>query len=68
MFTMPLPFQKDQLLVAYIKEQYPDLKITDNARDREARQDFYKYEPCKQIIKLSGLVAYDVDNAAIKIT
>jgi len=28
MFTMPLPFQKDQLLVAYIKEQYPDLEIT----------------------------------------
>ena len=66
MFTMPLPFQKNQLLVAYIKEQYPDLKITENAR--EARQDFYKYEPCKQIIELSGLVAYDVDNAAIKIT
>jgi hypothetical protein len=63
---MPLPFQKDQLLVAYIKEQYPDLKIIENSR--EARQDFYKYEPCKQIIKLSGLVACDVDNAAIKIT
>ncbi len=50
MFTMELPFQKDQKLVPYIKEQYPDLKIIENARG--AHQDYFKYEPCKQIIKL----------------
>lgn len=51
MFTMELPFQKDQKLFPYIKEQYPDLKIIiENAKD--AVQDYFKYESCKQIIKL----------------
>jgi hypothetical protein len=64
MFKMCLPFQKDLFVVNYIKEQYPNIRIKDNSK--EIHQDFYKYEPCKQKIELSGLIE-EVDGAANQI-